>query len=197
MQLRTGKVVYNGLPLINEKGLTVRMSKFADCFSDFQLSTQVFQKQHQQQNQERIGMTLRSRVIILPEKGNSTYKEVEIDKLKSDFKIVMFDIIGRRIKLVEKLSGSKTYDDYLNKMRLVYEIYYSLNYHSDTIFSYMHHVKEKSASTKDLIIRFLERIQVMYDEIPSLPQTTEFMKMFDRLYYEWDETLRIYEPLYV
>ena len=194
MQLRTGKVVYNGLPLINEKGLTLRMSKFADCFSDFQLTKPDIQPEPPTPPPSHIGMTLRSRVIIIPEKGNE--KEVDLIKLKSDFKMIMFNIIGYRIKLVEKLSGSKSYDDYLNKMRLVYEIYYSLNYHSDTIFSYMHLIKEKSASTKDLIIKFLERIQVMYDEIPNLPQTPEFMKMFDRLYHEWDETLRIYEPLY-
>ena len=187
MQLRSGKVVYNGMPLINEKGLTLRMPKFAKRFSDIQ--------QEQSPPPPSHGMKLRSRVII-PEKGNSTYKKDEIEKkLKSDFKIVMFDIIGHRIKLIENLYGS--HDDYLNKMRLIYEIYYSLNYYSDTIFSYMQNNEEEKAITKLLITNFLKRIQVMYNEIPTLPQTPEFMKMFNKLYDIWNQTLHTYKKLYV
>jgi hypothetical protein len=37
----------------------------------------------------------------------------------------------------------------------------------------------------------------MYNEIQTLPQTPEYMKLYDRIYDIWDQTLYTYEELYV
>ena len=189
MQLRSGKVVYNGLPLINEKKLITRIDKFADCLSDIKMK----RIPAPPPPPARIGMTLRSRVLVLSEKGN----EAELDKikLKSDYNMVMFEFIAPRIKRMEHLKSLHEEHDYLDKCRIIYEIYYTLNYYSYIIFNYMKNVEE--AITKDLIMKFLERIQVMYNQIQTLPQTPEFMKLYDRIYDIWDQTLHTYEELYV
>lgn len=189
MQLRSGKVVYNGLPLKNEKKLMPRIHKFADCLSDIKIK----QIPEPPPPPTRIGMTLRSRVIVLPEKGN----EAELDKikLKSDYNMIMLEFIGERIKQMENLKSFHEDCDYLDKCRIIYDIYYTLNYYSNIILSYMQNNEE--AITKLLIMKFLERIQVMYNQIQKLPQTPEFIKMFDRLYDIWDQTLHTYEELYV
>jgi len=188
MQLRSGKFVYNGLPLKNEKKLMTRIHKFADCLSDIKIKEIPVPPPP-----TRIGMTLRSRVIVLPEKGN----EAELDKikLKSDYNMIMLEFIGHRIKQIENLKSLHEDRDYLDKCSIIYEIYYTLNYYSYIIFNYMKNVEEEI--TKLLIMKFLERIQVMYNQIQTLPQTPEFIKKFDRLYDIWDQTLHTYEELYV